>query len=242
MRDRDKLPAGVVQIVERTIRGWQFVPVVDNGRPVTAQTGMALRVVAHMVDAGHAEIRIAGASFGCDAYPTGELLPDACPPGTTVTPARRQAPEYPGEALKEGAMGEVYLAVEVGRDGRVTRADAMQVNLFSQIVGPKRMQNLFAIHAREAAMRWQFNVPTIGPEAAKDRWVVTVPVVYSINGPMPDEYGKWRAYVPGPPRDVPWARDGAPGSADAIAGGGAPFVRDARFVLKTKPGADGERS
>ncbi|WHZ19673.1 MAG: hypothetical protein OJF55_001822 [Rhodanobacteraceae bacterium] len=242
LHDQDKIPPGVVQIVERTIKGWQFVPIVENGQPVAAQAGMAVRVVARMIDKANAEIRVAGASFGCDAYQAKNLLPNACPPGTTVTPDRRQPPEYPRQALKEGLGGEVYLAVEVGRDGRVIRADAMQVNLSNRFGSPLRMQNAFANNARDAAMKWRFNVPTVGPEAAKDHWVVTVPVVYTIGGPMPDDYGKWHAYVPGPARDVPWARDDTPGSADALAGGGMPFVRDSRFVLKTQSGADGDRS
>lgn len=243
LHEQDKIPPGVVQIVERTIKGWQFVPVVENGKAITAQAGMAVRVVARKTDENHMAIRVAGASFGCSAYQAKKLLPNACPSGTTVTAERQQPPRYPGEALKEGLGGEVYLAVEVGRDGRVIRADATQVNLSNRISGSAvRVQNVFANNARDAAMKWRFNVPTVGPEAAKDHWVVTVPISYTIGGPAPDVYGKWHAYVPGPERDVPWAKGKASGSADALAGGGAPFVRDSRFVLKIQPGVDGDRS
>lgn len=246
LHEQDKIPPGVVQMIGQAVKGWHFVPVVENGKPVTAQTGMVVRVVAHMVDKTHAEIRVTGASFGCSAYQTRTLLPTACPANTRVTAERQQPPRYPGEALKEGLGGKVYLAVDVGRDGRVIRAEATQVNLSNRIAGSAvRVQNVFAVNARDAAMKWRFNVPTVGPEAAKDHWVVVIPINYSIAGStsgQPEVYGKWHAYVPGPARDVPWARDDASGSADAIAGDGTPFTRDARFVLKTQPGTAGDKS
>jgi hypothetical protein len=247
LHDEDKVPPGVVQIVQRTIKGWRFIPIVENGKAVPAKTGMAVRVVADMVDDDHATIRVAGVSFGCDAYQAKNLLPNACPPGATVTTEQQHPPEYPIPALKEGLGGEVYLAVEVGRDGHVVRADAIQVNLFSRITDHVRIENVFANNAREAALRWRFRAPTIGPEAAKDHWVVTVPVVYTIVRPglgrsVPDQYGKWRAYIPGAARDVPWAKDNAAGSSDALSDGGAPFVRDSRFTLKTQSSIDGDHS
>lgn len=91
-------------------------------------------------------------------------------------------------------------------------------------------------------MKWRYDVPTVGPEAAKDHWIVVVPVVYSIAGSAPVSYGKWHAYVPGPERNVPWARDNANADSDAVTEDGAPFVRDPRFVLKTAQGGGGGNS
>lgn len=245
LRDEAAIPPGVVQIVRRTIDGWRFVPILENGKPVTAKTGMAVRVVADMVDDSHATIRVAGATFGCDAYQVRALLHDACKPGTTVTaaPDGRPPPTYPTKALRFGMGGEVYLDIEVGRDGRVTRVAARQVNLSNRIVlvRPEVMRHVFAENAEQAAKRWRFQVPTIGPEAVRDHWVVRVEVNYSLDEDKPPpSYGKWRAYIPGPVHDNSWAGDTAAGSrdsADAIAGDG-PFTPDARFVLKAAPAGE----
>lgn len=117
LHDEDKVPPGVVQIVQRTIKGWQFVPIVQDGKAVTATAGMSVRVVADMVDEGHATIRVAGASFGCDAYQAKDLLPNACQPGTAIAYAAngRHPPEYPIRALKEGRLGR--RGVPGGRGG-----------------------------------------------------------------------------------------------------------------------------
>lgn len=98
-----------MQLVKQTIDGWRFEPVVEDGRPVTANAGMAIRVVADMIDETHATFRITGAACGCDAYQVRDLLPGVCPPGTTVRYAdhSRRAPEFPGQALTAGAGADV---------------------------------------------------------------------------------------------------------------------------------------
>lgn len=246
LHDEDKVPPGVVQIVQRTIKGWQFVPIVQDGKAVTATAGMSVRVVADMVDEGHATIHVAGASFGCDAYQAKALLPNACELGTTVSyDGRQRSPEYPVNALKERLGADVYLVVEVGRDGRVTRAEARQVNLFSRVTFPDTYRKVFAQNATAAAMHWRFTVPVAGPGAGQDHWVVRIPVFYSIGRARQIGYGQWSAYIPGPVQDIPWAKDDAAshaGSPDAVAGGGTPFVRDTRFVLKSQLGTDDSRS
>jgi hypothetical protein len=132
--------------------------------------------------------------------------------------------------------------LEIGRDGHVTNAAARQVNLYSLTDRQAHFRKVLADASMEAARRWRFRVPTEGANAARQHWVVTVPVNYTM-GPPPGLFhrtrepasGPWRAYVPGPVQTIPWDdedRPGAGGSADAIAGN-APFVRDRRFVLKT---------
>lgn len=238
LHDADKVPPGVVQLIKRTIQGWQFSPIEEHGKRVTARAGMTVRVTADMVDAKHASIKVSGAQFGCNAYQADPLLPNACKPATTVHPLQRKPPLYPLDAMRLGAEGVVYLVVEVGRDGHVMHAAARQVNLYHRLrTDPARMRKSLAKAAQRAALKWTFKVPTVGPEAAVDHWIVQVPVAYSMHGNVYDHgYGRWSAYVRGPVRDIPWSdSDGganSKGSADAIAGGGAPFVRDTRLVLK----------
>jgi hypothetical protein len=119
LHDQASIPPAVVQIVSRTIGTWRFEPVTKDNKAIVVQAGMAVRVVVSVADKEHATMRVASESFGCSAYQAKSLLPDTCPPDTTVAFRRRQPPEYPIAAMRQNLGGEVYLAVEVGKDGRV---------------------------------------------------------------------------------------------------------------------------
>jgi len=237
----DKLPPAVRQIIRTTVSRWQFAPIMVDGKAAAAEAGMSLRIVADMADAQHATIRVAGAVFGCDARPKSEL-PGECPAGTAVRYVHREPPSYPMEALRARVGGEVFLVLQIGRDGRVSQAAVRQVNLYSVTDWPAHYRNVLANATLRAASKWQFNIPTTGPNASKDHWIVQVPVNYTLgrSGSAPiRRYGQWSAYIPGPMQDVPWAHESA--SADAIASGGL-FVRDTRFILKTALADGGGRS
>lgn len=234
----DKLPPPVQQVIQNTVPHWQFVPIMQNGKAVAAEAGMALRIIANMLDNDHATLQVTGASFGCDARPKSNL-PDECPAGTAVTYMHRRPPRYPMDAARAGVAGEVFLVLQIGRDGHVTQAAARQVNLYVRTDEPINYRKMLAAASLRAARRWIFHVPTTGPNAAKDHWVVTLPVNYILRGGFaagePIKEGHWNSYLPGPVQTIPWDQHDASNSAngaDAVTGG-APFMRDRRFVLKT---------
>lgn len=240
----NKLPPAVQQIIQTTVSRWQFVPIMAAGKAVTADAGMSLRIVADMTDAQHATIRIAAAAFGCDARPKTNL-PGECPHGTAVGYVQRKPPSYPVDALKGGVGGEVFLVLQIDRDGHVSQAAVRQVNLYRITDHAAHYRDVLAEATLRAASKWQFRVPTVGPNAAKDHWVVQVPVNYTMGVPR-DACGAipcsrasaWSTYIPGPVQDIPWSDEGKKagslGGSDAIAGG-ALFMRDDRFVLKSPP-------
>lgn len=237
IHDLDKLPPAARRIIQATVPRWQFLPIIESGKAVAAQAGMSLRLVADMIDEHRATVRVAGAAFGCDAGRARNLVPNECPAGSSVTYLERRPPQYPIDALQAGVGGEVFLVLQIDRKGHVSQAAVSQVNLFSLTNRAGHYRKVLAETSLRAARRWQFSIPTVGPDAAKDHWVVQVPVNYWVGprGSAPAQhYGRWNAYVPGPVQDVPWAgADGAAnGNVDAIAAG-APFMRDRRFVLKT---------
>lgn len=238
VRDLDKLPPAVRQIIQTTVSRWQFLPIMAGGKAVTAEAGMSLRIVADMVDRTHATIRVAGAEFGCDARPKSNL-PGECPAGTAIRYAHREPPGYPMDAARARVGGEVFLVLQIGRDGHVAQAAVRQVNLYSMTEWPAHYRKDLAEASLRAARKWQFSVPTKGPNAAKDYWVVQVPVNYTL-GPCCSapkrRYGQWNAYIPGPVQTIPWAHNHTGGSGDAVADNGQPFTRDSRFVLETKLG------
>lgn len=240
IRDADGLPPAVREIVQTTVPGWQFDPITVDGEPVSAKAGMELRIVADRPspDAERATIRVADAVFGCEARRKA-LLPGECPKGTTVVPTRQRPPRYPVEAMRARVGGEALMVIEIGRDGRVTRVAPRQVNLFRQTERPARYRRAFADAAATVMRTWRFRIPTVGKNATRDHWIVTIPVNYFVAPPVQTgthlrargthAYGKWRTYVPGPVQAIPWD-DRAQWSS---VGGNGLFVNDDRFVLKT---------
>lgn len=242
---QEKLPPAVVEVVKAIVPAWKFEPVRVAGKPVLAKTRMSLRIVAQPLDAQHWSVRIAGAAFGRHAGRARTRV--ECPPGACIEFNQRRRPRYPVDVGVDGVGGTVYLVQEVGRDGRVIRQAVRQVDL-RRTGDADRMafwRHELAQASLDAAKDWTYHVPTAGAAAANGHWVVRVPIDYALltsNRPLPRPvYGQWQIYVPGPVQAIPWLKashgGGAPrGSPDAIPGGGAPFIADARFVLKTPIG------
>jgi hypothetical protein len=248
LHDEDKVPPGVRQIVQATVPHWQFEPITADGKPIIAKTGMSLRIVADVGADNKATVRVAGAQFGCNADQAKALLQMACQPNRTVWYGRREPPSYPNSALMAGVGGEVFLVLQVDRSGHVAQVATSQVNLYVRATHADEFRKVLADNAIAAAKKWTFRVPTAGAAAAKDRWIVRVPVDYTIAGSpgRNRRYGHWTVYVRGPVRVIPWAdgdsKPGAHANGDAIAGNGALFIRDGRFVLKTPLAGNGSQS
>ncbi|HEX7324627.1 MAG TPA: hypothetical protein VF292_04635 [Rhodanobacteraceae bacterium] len=233
------LPPAAREILQATIPHWAFVPIMAHGKPVAARTDMYVRIVADFTGDNRARVTVAGAQFGCGAWQTRRAEPNACARGTRLSYANRRPPMYPMDAARDGVGAETLLELQIGRDGRVAHAAVRQVNLYTRTPRPAFWRQLFAAASVRAARRWRFHVPTAGPNAAKAWWDVTVPVNYTLRDRTADacgqrhRYGHWCAYLPGPVQSIPWAHD-AHAQADDVAAvaGGAPFLRDPRFVLK----------
>ncbi len=241
---QDDLEPYVVQVVKKTIATWQFQPIIQGGKAVPAETGMMLRIVAEKLDDEHMTVKVASEQFGCNAWLSKQLklLSDACPNGANVTWEDRRTPRYPGEAVRNRVGGEVYVTLQINREGRVTRSAVRQVNLYSLTPRQGHFRSVLGRAVLDVVRHWRYQVPTVGPEAAAEHWTVTVPVKFTLSGDAAhrNAYGSWNAYVPGPKQEIPWAAHDQP-KGDAIAGDGA-FLRDSRFVLKAPPGNDAGKS
>lgn len=238
---QDKLPPPVVGLISQTLSRWTFRPVMADGKPVPAEADMSLRIVAHQKDDDHATARIVGAKFGCDAGR--EPRSAECSANEWVTPLRRAKPGYPANLAMAEVGGIVYVVLEVGKDGHVTNSAVRQANLRARM-GPHDSdvaRTEFSEVSLAAARKWTFRAPTRGREAAKDHWVLVVPVVFSARRADDVQYGEWMACMPGPIRVIPWAQDhgkaSLSGSDDAIPDG-AVFQKDPRFVLLTPFGGN----
>jgi hypothetical protein len=215
---QDKLPAPVLELLQKTIPTWEFQPVSVDGLPTSARAKMSLRVVAKPVDDRHASIEIEGAHFGND----GEMV------GQTISRKTREQPSYPQLEVQSRVTGTVYTLLKIGRDGNVLDAAVEQVNL--GVYASERDMNRFRRDLSQSTLKalrkWTFNPPTIGKQAAAPYWYARVPVNFFLlaNGASPprDVYGKWESYIPGPREFIPWAQSTQwiTGSPDAAPDGG----------------------
>lgn len=253
LNDAAQLPPAVVQLIKETVPAWRFKPVMRDGVAVNASTGMSLRIVADIIDAQHATIRLAGEYFGCAAGMSAELSAKVCPAGAYLSYRAVDPPKYPVAAERSLIEGEVFLMLQIGADGHVLQSAVRQVDLYTEADIPATARSLLAHAALDAAKTWTFNIPTRGASATAGKWVVNVPVNFTLKRPLqlPGDLNYvrppntlWRAYIPGPVNPIPWVDDAAKGAAvhgDAVAGNG-PFLADGRFVLltpsaKAAPGA-----
>ena len=213
----EKLPAPVLELIERGTKSWIFEPPLLDGQPVVAKASMSLRVVAQSAGKGDYAISLEGAQFGRDGSR----------PGESIKCIVCVDPRYPQSAIEAGVSGAVYLRVLVDRQGRVQNAIAEQVNM--GILASDReldkWRKVLADAALAAIKAWTFKIPTSGKDASQDHWEVQIPVSFNLvrdGSSPPDQYGKRDVYVPGPKQPVPWPEKAEAFSTgtDAIADGG----------------------
>jgi hypothetical protein len=194
----ERLPPGVVQLIDDSVPKWRFDPIRKEGQPVPAATRMRIQVLAHQVDAKHLSIELGGVSFGDETDTTGESVV-----GKTLSP-----PAFPARTFGAGIGGTVSLVILIDKQGHVKDAVVEQVNLRAtgSPVEMHQWREAFAKSSMKAAMTWTFTPPTVGESARQAEWSVRVPIDFGFEGTA-KPYGKWNAYMPGPIQRAPWLHD-----------------------------------
>lgn len=199
----EKLSRAVTQMVGTQVSQWRFEPVLVEGKPVAARTNMWLRIVAKPVDDKNFNVHIQSASFsGASGDGDGRV---------SVRKKTSLAPMV--SALMSTGLGaaNLYLALKIGPDGKVQDAIVEQVEL--PVLGTEREMVLARSELGKSALKvvrkWTFNVPTKGEQAGQPYWSGVLPIAFTMSdGSTPpadvDEYGQWKAYVPGPCTPIPW--------------------------------------
>lgn len=201
LRQQDKLPKAIVDLVGQTLPQWRFRFDGANAPTGPVEETMSLRIVATDVDATHTSVRVTSAQFEDVAKATNDR----------VVVKSRKSPSFPARSLNARMSGTVYLLARVERDGTVKDVAAEQVNLHRYAE-----QDLLKVYRRDLAQaaiqaikQWTFTVPTEGPSAQRPYWYVTVPVHFFIGNPGYGDhnghaYGTWEIYVRGPRETIPW--------------------------------------
>lgn len=233
---QSEISPAVRQLVGEAVPGWRFKPIEGTNGPVAAQALMSLRIVARQTSAGAYTAAIRSALFGTAASEASGSCASGCL-------AYRQVvhPRFPTCELMQDVTGTAYAAIQIGDDGRVTKAAVMQVDLRNAGT-PAEVESWrkgLASAVMAVVSQWTFSVPDTGAQARPKSWAVFVPIDFYTN-PRQVAYGKWDLYYPGPVHQPAWA-NGSGGaatsdSADAVPPDSTMYEPDPRFVLLTPPG------
>lgn len=155
---------GARDALAAVIRQWQFEPVVEDGQPVRARTGMDLRLAVESIEGGVGLV-VESVSFGT-------LKPVSAPP-----------PRFPVEALRERASANVYLLLTVAADGSVAEVQPYLVELLGGRRSDRQRDALAALFSRasmEAAAQWRYVAAGLPEDPAGRQYVV--PLRFFIDG------------------------------------------------------------
>lgn len=196
----ERLPTGIVDMVAGMAPQWKFEPIALQGKAVS-RSEMSLLFVAKKQENGKFSVELRSAYFMAPAQAAKEER-------ISIDKTDFKPPVYPLSLQNDGVTANVYVAVKIGRDGRLIDADVIRIDLGSVGSQPQlqRWRNTFKRAALAAASSWTFNVPVAGADAGKAYWVGTLPFRYSFDAETP-AYGTWQTYVPGPYTIIPWLDD-----------------------------------
>lgn len=226
----DKFTPAILNFVKSSAALWRFEPQAVDGKLVRIRNKFSIRLAAQEHEDGTYKIRIAGADFRpARSEPSPmksrrklDAAELAALPRDIPVLIERVAITYPELGARVGAHGMAYIAVKIGRDGRILDATARQVNL--GVVGPERemevLRREFASAAVHSIKKWRVSYPTEGESVDQPYLVSQVTVEFLIDDMQSPEYGEWRAYIPGPEQPLPWPdlEAGPSFSPDAVAG------------------------
>jgi hypothetical protein len=211
--------AGLAPLLDKTIQGWLFEPVLVDGALVRAESRMRISLAATQTGEDSYSVRIDNVVF---PWKQGAKRADgdSPPPRVGFLSPKMPPPIYPKALERAGITGRVLLALCFNPDGSVKDAVAVQSMLFD-VRGRERLLAA-AIKEMEdsalsAARHWtvQLQVPE-GMAPTPSRLTATTTVNYVMDNrrdksPVP---GEWSRVSRTPKREMPWVRHEEKGRQD----------------------------
>jgi hypothetical protein len=208
-----KVPASVAEAISRNLATWTFEPILEDGRPVIAETRVNLSIEAVEHSADEVALRLKRVWFGDEAIAS-----------------RTKSPSYPIGALQRGIQAQVTVALRLDEEGRVVEAHPYQTR-FATDVNPrlaKRYRASFERATLKAAREWQYSADISRPGGV----TLLAPITYSIGV---DGRMDWLILGEGEIVPPPWPMDGPmPSDIEALPNGGA-MLADQRIRLTRDP-------
>lgn len=228
----ERLPEAVRKFADSLIPTLRFDPVeTPDQKPTRSQ--MRLYFVAADNGNGGYAIRLRDAWFDSEA-PTDTVRST---PGQRLRLNEREISKLPMPMT-----ATVYLALEIGRDSRISRMDVSHVDLgvSGTELHMKLWRRILGDLATDFIQQARFDVPTTGIDAQRDSWTGLYAIPFSIQDEDEstqdnNNYGRWQTFVPGPRKDIPWLDPQATGAGNALLADGFSSGRPHRR-LTTLPG------
>lgn len=193
------LPEGIVAMAAAQVPLWAFVPMALPADQTRTHSRMSLRFIAKKSEDQQAIVSLQGARFfnerNADGFPIDR---------------EHSAPiVYPLAMRRLYITGAVYMAVRVGRDGKVLDAAVEQINL--TVVGSEneteRWRQVLGHHWQQGVKRLRFDIPASA--FAENNSTLSGRVgFYFKHADSPSwKYGNWEPHVPGPHTRIDWLPD-----------------------------------
>lgn len=182
---KSDLAPTVAALVDRTVRGWHFEPVVVDGRPVIAKTTMTIHLHGEPVSDDSYSLSIASVNFG------------------TLTRAKMDPPKYPVDAARVGLGARVILDLLIDVDGKVVEAVVHQTSLDKRARNEHEAEawrEQFEKASIKAAKHWRY-APSefVDGKPMSNRYAIA-PIEFGISNHASI------AYLPGPVHAAPWTK------------------------------------
>lgn len=208
----------VKQLIDRSVRSWQFEPVVHDGKPGYAKANMTLTLLAKKVDAGY-QLQVERVRF------TGNRGTVSMPP-----------PQYPMESARAGVMGSVLVAVRIDAEGKVLDVAAIQTSLPYRNLSQKKIEMAgkpLEKASIAAAKNWRFEPANLEWGDAAETTLI-IPVDFWLGDASGPKRNGWHVEPNSVVRPIPWlAADKQQFDADGLKQGES-LALDSPVKLKTE--------
>lgn len=218
-----ELAPAVAQLVDRNVRGWQFEPVLVDGKPVLAKTRMHLQLRAEPGEGGADQfrVRVIHVGFGGPSHAS-----------------HMKPPRYPEQAVRAHLGARVLLALKVDETGKVAEMQPYQTSLDARASSEQeaeRWRHVFEQASLASARQWHFDVAErIDGKPIGTNLIVPLEFAVYDSAPPASNDGRWKAYAPGPVHPAPWMNPAVAASDFSALRNGEAQSLDSPFHLKNE--------
>jgi saccharopine dehydrogenase-like NADP-dependent oxidoreductase len=177
------------------IMTWEFFPMEVNGKPVQVSTGFNVNLIATFL----ADKSLKQLEFK-DVYIEPTLLEIELKKKNGFKKGRMGNINYPWEAIRLNAGANVVLALDVGADGNVKKAEVFRLELLNaDAKDSKVLEKTFVKNAMEVLRKKKFSKDELAYNSCLSGCIVT----FTVNFITPDS-NVWQSFVRVPVAPIPW--------------------------------------
>jgi hypothetical protein len=197
-------------LIDKAVPNWLFWPVIVDGKPIAARTGMRITLAGTPVDKGYS-IAVDNVTFSSKGAPdpSAHARIPASPGVEMSIKSRKSRIQFPGYRVN----GLVVVHVRVSPQGTIEEIGASQSSLFN-LTGSSKLLAKARKAMEDSAIKgirgWTFNVDTHGRTPKPEELSGAISVEFVWNTDSADQLqraGVWRHELRGPYQAPAWLRD-----------------------------------